>query len=165
MAEDWNGNHRSATRRDLFRIAGGAALAGAVALITVRPATATPAEMQQAIAKIVGEARINTGKVTLNLPPLVENGNSVTCSVDVDSPMTTADHVKAIHIFNEQNPQPNVIGVQLGPRAGRARFTTRIRLSDSQNVIAIAEMSDGSFWSGSAEVIVTLSACLEGGAI
>ena len=73
--------------------------------------------------------------------------------------MTAADHVKAIHIFNEQNPLPNVIGVRLGPRAGRAGFTTRIRLADSQTVTAIAELSDGSFWSDSVQVIVTLPAC------
>jgi sulfur-oxidizing protein SoxY len=165
MAHERNDDRQSTTRRDLFKIAGGAALAGATALIIVRPACATPEAMKQAIARVVGEAKVNNGKVTLSLPPLVENGNSVTCSVDVDSPMTPSDYVKAIHLFNEQNPQPNVIDVQLGPRAGRARFTTRIRLADSQNVVAIAELSDGSFWSTSAEVIVTLSACLEDGAI
>ena len=83
-------------------------------------------------------------------------------TVAVESPMTAEDHVKAIHVFTEKNPQPNVISVQLGPRAGRATFSTRIRLADSQNVIAIAQMSDGSFWSDEIEVIVTLAACLEG---
>jgi sulfur-oxidizing protein SoxY len=75
--------------------------------------------------------------------------------------MTAADHVKAIHVFNEQNPQPNVIGCVLGPRAGRAAISTRIRLSDTQTVVAIAEMSDGTFWSDSVNVIITLGACLE----
>ena len=75
--------------------------------------------------------------------------------------MTADDHVKAIHVFNEKNPQPNVISVQLGPRAGRATISTRIRLADTQKVIAIAEMSDGSFWSDKVDVIVTLAACLE----
>jgi sulfur-oxidizing protein SoxY len=81
--------------------------------------------------------------------------------VTVESPMTAADHVKAIHLFNEKNPQPNVISVQLGPRAGQARIATRIRLSDTQTVIAIAETSDGAFWSDSANVIVTMGACIE----
>jgi hypothetical protein len=79
----------------------------------------------------------------------------------VDSPMTPSDYVKAIHIFNEKNPQPNVIGVHLGPRAGRARFSTRIRLADTQRVIAIAQLSDGSFWCDSVDVVITLGACLE----
>jgi len=85
----------------------------------------------------------------------------VTTVVSVESPMTAADHVKAIHVLNERNPQPNVISVHLGPRAGRATVSTRIRLANSQRIIAIAEMSDGSFWSDEAEVIVTLAACVE----
>ena len=75
--------------------------------------------------------------------------------------MTPASYVKAIHVFNERNPLPYIIDVQLGPRAGKAAFSTRIRLADSQNVVAIAELSDGSLWSDSVEVIVTIAACLE----
>jgi sulfur-oxidizing protein SoxY len=82
-------------------------------------------------------------------------------TVSVESPMSPDDYVKAVHVFNEKNPQPHVISVALGPRAGRAQVATRIRLADSQQVVAIAEMSDGSFWSGSADVIVTLAACVE----
>jgi sulfur-oxidizing protein SoxY len=70
--------------------------------------------------------------------------------------------VKAIHVFNEKNPQPNVLSVRLGPRAGKAAISSRIRLADSQTVTAIAEMSDGSFWSDEADVVVTLAACVEG---
>src|SRR3954470_13897275 len=147
----------TATRRQFLAVAGGAGLA-----LTVRPAEATPASMKQAVRQIVGEAAVKRGKIRLDLPPLVENGNSVTMGVTVDSPMTAKDHVKAIHVFTEKNPQPNVISVQLGPRAGRATFSSRIRLADSQKVIAIAQMSDGSFWSDEIEVIVTLAACLEG---
>jgi sulfur-oxidizing protein SoxY len=150
-----------ATRRDVLRIAGALAVGGAVSAITVRPATATPAEMHAAIARVIGEAKLNVGRVKLDIPPLVENGNTVPCSVTVDSPMTAADHVKAIHVFNEMNPQPNAIGCTLGPRAGRAAISTRIRLSDTQTVVAIAEMSDGTFWSDSVNVIITLGACLE----
>ena len=75
--------------------------------------------------------------------------------------MTAADHVRAIHVFTEKNPQPNVVSVHLGPRAGRASVSTRIRLADTQTVTAIAELSDGSFWSDRVDVIVTLAACLE----
>ena len=117
--------------------------------------------MQDAIRKVVGGARINKGKVTLELPQLVENGNTVSMAVKVDSPMTQADYVKAIHVFTEKNPQPNVASFHLGPRSGRAAVATRIRLADSQTVTAIAEMSDGSFWSHSVDVVVTLAACLE----
>lgn len=134
---------------------------GLAATIAVRRAGATPAAMQDAIRKVVGSARVNPGRVTLDVPPLVENGNSVPLAVSVESPMTDASHVKAIHVFNEKNPQPDVVTFRLGPRAGRASVATRIRLADTQTVVAIAEMSDGSFWSASAAVVVTLAACLE----
>lgn len=151
----------TATRRDVFRIAGALALGGGAVPALVATAAATPAEMQAAVASIVGEARVKDGKVKVDIPPLVENGNTVPCTVTVDSPMTAADHVKAIHVFTEKNPQPYVISVALGPRAGLASISTRIRLRDSQTVLAVAEMSDGTFWSGRAGVIVTISACLE----
>ena len=122
---------------------------------------ATPQAMQEAIHRIVGEAEVQRGRIKLDLPPLVENGNAVPLTVAVDSPMTPADHVTAIHIVNQKNPQPHVISVRLGLRAARASLSTRIKLADSQRIMAIAEMSDGSFWSQSADVIVTLAACVE----
>jgi sulfur-oxidizing protein SoxY len=149
---------KGATRRDMLR----AGIAGvAAALIKISPAAATPESMRKAIHQVVGEAPVNKGKVTIDVPPLVENGNTVALAIEVDSPMTAQDHVKAIHVFNEKNPLPNVFTARLGPRAGRARVATRFRLADTQTVVAIAEMSDGSFWSASADVIVTLAACLE----
>jgi sulfur-oxidizing protein SoxY len=117
--------------------------------------------MLEAIHKVVGAAPINKGKVRLDLPPLVENGNAVALTVSADSPMTQAEYVKAIHLFSEKNPQPYIATVHLGPRAGRARVATRVRLADTQTVVAICEMSDGSFWSDSVNVVVTLAACLE----
>jgi len=122
---------------------------------------ADPKEAQEAISKVIGGARVNKGKVTLELPQLVENGNTVSMSVKVDSPMTEKEYVKAIHVFTEKNPQPYVATFHLGPRAGRALVATRIRLADSQSVTAIAELSDGSFWSQQVDVIVTLAACTE----
>jgi sulfur-oxidizing protein SoxY len=145
------------TRRNVLI---GAGATGTVMLLAV-PASATPETMKAAIRKVIGEAKVSTGKIKLDIPPLVENGNTVAMSVTVDSPMTTADHVKVIHIFNERNPQPNVAAFHLGPRAGKADISARIRLSDSQNVIGIAEMSDGTFWQHEISVIVTLAACLE----
>jgi len=152
---------RGLTRRGVLRAGLAALPAGAALTLIVRPADATPEAMREAIKRVVGEAAIKRGRVKLDIPPLSENGNSVSCTVTVASPMTAADHVKAIHLFNEKNPQPNVISLYLGPRAGLARIDTRIRLSDTQTVTAIAELSDGSFWSDSANVIVTLGACLE----
>ena len=146
------------TRRGVLLAASGAALGATLPA----PARAnTPGQMEAAIRSVAGQAKIQKGRVTLDLPPLVENGNTVSMTVTVDSPMTKDDHVKAIHVFNEKNPQPNVITVRLGPRAGKAQVSTRIRLADTQKVIAIAEMSDGTFWSDTQEVIVTLAACLE----
>jgi sulfur-oxidizing protein SoxY len=142
-----------------------ATLAGAAGIwlpLATGPASATPASMRAAIRRVVGEAPVTRGRLKIDLPPLIENGNAVSLTVAVESPMSVEDHVKAIHVFTEKNPQPNVISVQLGPRAGRATFSSRIRLADSQKVIAIAQMSDGSFWSDEIEVIVTLAACLEG---
>jgi sulfur-oxidizing protein SoxY len=146
----------TATRRQFLAAAAGVGLA-----LAVRPAMATPASMKQAIRQIVGEAAVTRGKIKLDLPPLVENGNSVAMSVTVDSPMTAKDYVKAIHVFTEKNPQPNIISVQLGPRAGKADIQTRVRLADTQSVVAICELSDGSFWSDTVDVIITLGACLE----
>jgi len=150
---------RDRSRREILQAA--AALAGGGVLLSIRPAAATPEMMKDAVRAVIGEAPVKKGKVKLDLPPLVENGNSVPCTVSVESPMTAADYVKAIHIFNEKNPQPNVISVKLGPRAGRASFSTRIRLADSQTVTAIAELSNGTFWSDDIDVIVTLAACIE----
>jgi sulfur-oxidizing protein SoxY len=133
----------------------------ALSVMNTLEGKADPKEMQDAIRKVVGGARINKGKVTLDLPQLVENGNTVSMAVKVDSPMTQSDYVKAIHVFTEKNPQPNVASFHLGPRAGRAAVSTRIRLADSQTVTAIAEMSDGTFWSQGVDVVVTLAACLE----
>lgn len=156
-----DGAKRGLTRRGVLKAGLAAVPAGAALTLIVRPAEATPEAMQAAIQSITRGAAIKRGRVKLDIPPLSENGNSVSCTVVVDSPMTPADHVKAIHLFNEKNPQPNVISVHLGPRAGQARIATRIRLSDTQTVTAIAQMSDGSFWSDSANVIVTMGACLE----
>ena len=150
----------TATRREFLTVAG--SLIGSVAVApaqTAWTAAATPAAA--AIGEIVGDEPVHRGKVKLEVPPLVENGNTVPITVSVDSPMTDKEHVKSIHIFNEKNPQPNVASFYLDPRAGRAQVSTRIRLADSRKVIAIAQLSDNSFWSDRVDVIVTLAACLE----
>jgi len=135
---------------------------GAGALLRPGDANATAEAMEAAIGQVVGERKPQDGRVKLDLPPIVENGNAVPLAVSVESPMTEADHVKTIHIFNEKNPQPQVAVFHLGSRSGRATVSTRVRLADTQKIVVIAEMSDGSLWSDSMEVIVTLAACIEG---
>src|SRR5215472_17958975 len=144
------------TRRRILLTAVAVGLAPAA-----RPVGATEAAMNEAIRGLVGEAEPQPGKVRLELPSIVENGNTVPLAVSVDSPMTEAEHVESIHIFNQKNPQPYVAAFHLGARSGKARVSTRIRLADSQRVVAIARLNDGSFWSDSADVIVTLAACTE----
>ena len=154
-------NSKKSSRRQFLGLAGGAAVMGSVPIVTVRPAEATPATLASAIRNVVGAAEVQTGRVKIDVPPLVENGNTVPMTVSVTNPMTADDYVKSIHVFNEKNPQPNVGNFYLGPRAGRAQISTRIRLADSQKIVAIARLSDGSFWSVSADVVVTLAACTE----
>jgi sulfur-oxidizing protein SoxY len=153
--------HKDSTRRQFLGLAGGAAVLGAVPIVTVRPGEATPAELASAIRIVTNGAQVRTGKVKLDVPPLVENGNTVPLTVNVASPMAPEDHVRSIHIFNEKNPQPNIGNFHLGPHSGRAQVSTRIRLADSQKIVAIARLSDGSFWSASADVVVTLAACTD----
>jgi sulfur-oxidizing protein SoxY len=152
---------RDSTRRQFLGLAGGAAVLGAIPTVTARPAEATPAMLATAIQNVTGGAAVMTGKVKLDVPPLVENGNTVPLTVSVNSPMAPEDHVSSIHVFNEKNPQPNIANFYLGPHAGRAQVSTRIRLADSQKIVAIAKLSDGSFWSTSVDVVVTLAACTE----
>ena len=149
------------TRRDFLGLAGSAAIAGAVPIVALRPLEATLVSLNSAIRNVVGEAQVQAGKVKIDIPPLVENGNTVPMTVSVTSPMTETDYVKSIHVFNEKNPLPNIGNFYIGAFAGRAQISTRIRLADSQKVVAIARMSDGTFWSASTDVIVTLAACAE----
>ena len=149
------------SRRQFLGLAGGAAVIGAMPMVTLRPAAATPAMLTAAIRSVVGAAVVRTGRIKLDIPPLVENGNTVPMTVSVSSAMTAEDHVKSIHVFNEKNPQPNIGNFYLGPLSGRAQISTRIRLADSQKIVAIAKLSDGSFWSATVEVVVTLAACTE----
>lgn len=157
------------TRRQFLVFACGAASATAA---TTAEAQLDPnqealrrAAFSEAVHKVTGGAPVRRGRVELALPPLIDNGNTVPLSVSVESPMTSADHVRAIHVFTEKNPQPNVLSAHFGPRAGRASIVTRVRIADTQSVTAIAQLSDGTFWSDRVDVVVTLSACLEDGLI
>lgn len=139
-------------------------LAGLGALVVVRPAAATPEQMAAAIKAFTGGAAPGQGKVTLEVARLVDNGNTVPITVRVQSPMTASDHVAAIAVFNERNPATGVAVFTLGPRAGKAEVSTRIRMATSQKLVAVARMNDGTYWSHTADVVVTLAACIEGDA-
>jgi len=141
-------------RRDFL---GGAA--GALAL--PRAALAQVDPLDPLVRALSNGAPVRKGKVTLVLPQLADNGNSVPIRIAVDSPMTAADHVKSIHLYSERNPVPNMANFYLGPRAGKAEINSRVRLAGSQRVTAVAKLSDGSFWYDAAPIVVTLSACLD----
>ena len=126
-----------------------------------RAADAGSESVEAMVLKVTGGAKVETGRVKLELPVLADNGNSVSLKVNVDSPMTPTDYVKSIHIYAARNPRPNVANFYLGPRAGRAQLSTRVRLGGSQRVLALAALSDGTFWSATADVVVTLSACYD----
>ena len=149
------------TRRQFLSLAGSVTAVGAIPIVTLRPLNATPAMLNTAIRNVVGEAPIRTGKVKIDIPPLVENGNTVPMTISVASPMTADDYVKSIHVFNEKNPQPNIGNFYFNPSSGRAQVSTRIRLADTQKVVAIARLSDDTFWQVTADVVVTLAACTE----
>ena len=149
---------RKPTRR--LALASGPLLALA-SLMPFRPALADRPALDAAIRQFTGGAIPTAGRVRIEIAELVENGNAVPVTVRVDSPMTAADHVRRIGLFNEKNPQSDVAVFTLGARAGRPEVATRIRLATSQQLVAVAETSDGRFWSASADVIVMLAACIE----
>lgn len=130
-------------------------------VVAVLPAHATSSEMEAAIRGYADGKPVTRGKVKLDVPPLVENGNAVPLTVTVDSPMTAAAHVTGIAVFNDRNPQRDVIRFTLTPRSGRAQVSSRIRLATSQQLVAVARLSDGTYWSDAVDVLVTLAACLE----
>jgi sulfur-oxidizing protein SoxY len=145
-------------RRQLLR----AALGTGVYLV-LRPLAAAPDTLDGAIAAFTKGAKAEAGRITIEVDPLVENGNSVPIIVTAISPMTAKDYVKSIAVFNEKNPARDVAIFRFGPAAGRAKITTRVRLASTQKLVAVAEMSDGTYWAASAEAIVTLAACAEEG--
>ena len=134
----------------------------ALALLPALPAAATSESLAAAIQAFTGGEPVRNGRITIEIAELVENGNAVPVSVQVQSPMTAADHVQSLALFTERNPQPEVAVFHFSPMSGRARVDTRIRLATSQPLVAVAKMNDGSLWRHHVDVIVTLAACLEG---
>lgn len=144
-----------------------ALLGAGVSLVLVKPASAqvlgrAGGQLAEAITAFAQGQQVRTGRVKLEIATIVDNGNVVPVKVTVDSPMTPADHVVQVALFNDRNPQRDVAVFTLGPRAGKAEISTRMRLATSQKLAALARMSDGSVWSANADVVVALAACIEG---
>jgi sulfur-oxidizing protein SoxY len=129
-----------------------------IALSPVR-SQANDAETVSAIRELFGDARPQTGRITLSLPSLAESGNSVPLTVSIDSPMTESDHVRRVCLFANRNPRPLIATMIFGPNAGKAAFSINMRLSGTQDVIAMAQMRDGTLWTEQARVMVTIGAC------
>ena len=124
-------------------------------------AVSAPDTLQQVILRWAAGQPVTEGRVVLEVQPLVENGNAVPISVRVDSPMSAANRVQELIVFNERNPLRDVVRASFGPASGRAQLDTRIRLATSQRLVALARFSDGSQWSAQVDVVVTLAACIE----
>ncbi len=140
-----------------FLLAAGAALLA----LPAAPAHATRTDVAAAISALTIGAPLRPGRVKLDLPLLVENGNTVALSLAVAEPLPPGERVLSLHVFAEGNPLPNVINAFFGPRSGDPHLATRIRLATSQTVIAVAACADGSFWTDSVELLVTLAACVD----
>lgn len=145
------------SRRQVLALA--AATAGVGLAAAPRPAVAGPSEAEAMIKTLTGGAAAKNGRVVLTLPQVAENGASVPITVGVDSPMTEADHVKAIHVVADGNPSPGVVSFHFTPDAGKAEASTRMRLAKTQNIRAVAVMSDGSCHQAVQEVKVTIGGC------
>jgi sulfur-oxidizing protein SoxY len=138
-----------------------AALAGLLVAVVPAARAAEPT-LEAAVRAWAAGATPRDGRVRLEIAELVENGNAVPLTVRVDSPMTAADHVVEIALFNQRNPQRDIARFTLGPASGRAEVSVRIRLATSQQIVALARLSDGSVWQQRVDILVTLAACVEG---
>lgn len=137
--------------------------AGLLAAGLPLPAAADTPELAQLIARVTEGAVPERARIKLEIPALAENGNAVDTRISVDSPMTEADHVRWIHLIAEKNPFPDMARFHLSRRAGRADVSTTLRIAQSQKVAAVAALSDGRFLLAEADIVVTLSACIDGG--
>ena len=139
-------------------LAAGTALITATAVFGPAARAGRP-EMEAAMAEFLGDRTAEEGRISLDLPEIAENGNTVPITVEVESPMTDDDYVTAVHIFSEANPLPNIASMKFTPRSGEAVASTRIRLAKTQRIHAIAEMSGGSVFTAAREVKVTIGGC------
>jgi sulfur-oxidizing protein SoxY len=150
---------RPLRRRDLLKTVGLGVIAMTTGCLASKEARATPEMVAKALRELISDRATQEGLITIALADVAEDGNTVPISIDVDSPMTKDDYVKAIHIFVEGNPQPRAGSFHLTPRSGKASISTRIRLGETQDVLVIALMSDGSVFRETKHVKVTISGC------
>ncbi len=147
------------SRRALLAFAGLGTVASLASGLLPGLARADAKAAEAAMRKLIGDRTPKAGRITLELPQIAENGNTVPIALEVESPMTEADHVKAVHVFSDQNPNPYVATFHFSPASGKARISTRMRMIKTQNVIAVAEMSGGELYMAKAEVKVTIGGC------
>lgn len=147
---------KAPSRRDAVRMA---ALAFAASAIAPRLAFADEKTVAAELRKLYGGKPMAEGKIRLDVPEIAENGLVVPVNVEIESPMTEADYVKAVHVFAEGNPQPGVVSYQFTPACGKASAATRMRLAQTQDVICVAEMSNGALHMAKANVKVTIGGC------
>ena len=146
-------------RRELLKNFGLSAVAVASSGLALKNAQATPAKAAEYLSKMTNGSKGTEGRVTVKLPEIAENGRTVPITIVVDSPMTKDNYVKSVHVVAELNPSPEVISFNLSPGMGKAEVSTRMRLGKTQNVRAAAIMSDGSVFTGTREVKVTIGGC------
>ena len=147
------------SRRDVIKFGSAGVIVGINVALLPGLAAADAKAVEAEIAKIVGGKKIVTGKITLDLPQIAENGNTVPVGVSVESPMTENDYVKSVHLFADKNPRPEVATLYFNPASGKASASTRMRMIKTQNVVAVAEMSNGSVYMAKTEVKVTIGGC------
>jgi sulfur-oxidizing protein SoxY len=137
--------------------------AGAIGVVAMtlapRLAVADEAAVAAEIKKLYGEKKAGEGKVKLDVPQIAENGLVVPINIDVESAMTDKDFVKAVHVWADGNPSPGVLSYKFTPQAGKASASARMRLAQTQNILCIAEMSDGTLYSAKTQVKVTIGGC------
>ncbi len=149
----------SINRRTVLGLVSGLAMTGVASRFGIAPAMADAAATEQMMAKVLKGAEAKSGGIKLDVPEIAENGNTVPVGFVVDSPMTADNYVKAVHVFADGNPSPEVASFEFTPMSGEAGASFRMRLARTQNVIAVAELSDGSFLKASAKVKVTIGGC------
>ena len=144
------------TRRETMTLA---AIAGLAAILAPRMSFADEKAVAAEIAKLYGDKKLESGKIKLDVPEIAENGLVVPVNVDVESPMTDADYVKAVHIFADGNPLPGVVTYRFTPACGKASASTRMRLAQTQNIVCVAEMSNGTLYTAKSNIKVTIGGC------
>lgn len=146
----------TASRRDTLKTGAIGALA---LMLAPRMAHADAAAVEAEIKKLYGDKKPGAGKIKLDVPQIAENGLVVPINIEVESPMTAADYVKTVHVFADGNPLPGIVSYSFTPECGKASASARMRLAQTQNIVCVAEMSDGKLYSASTQVKVTIGGC------